>query len=72
MCAQRGTYMLGHDGEPIRALGVIEDITEAEAQREQLQMQAAIIERMSEGVMLLARDGTILFANPALEKTVRL
>jgi PAS domain S-box-containing protein len=65
---QRGTYMLGHDGEPIRAFGVIEDVTDAEAQREQLQMQAAIIERMSEGVLLLSRDGTILFANPALEK----
>ncbi len=65
---QRGTYMLGHDGAPIRAFGVIEDVTDAEAQREQLQMQAAIIERMSEGVLLASRDGTILFANPALEK----
>ncbi|MEO6187085.1 MAG: PAS domain-containing protein [Steroidobacteraceae bacterium] len=65
---QRGTYMLGQDGSPIRAYGIIEDITAAEAQREQLQMQAAIIERMSDGVMLLAGDGAILFANPALEK----
>jgi PAS domain S-box-containing protein len=65
---QSGTYMLGHDGRPIRAYGVIEDITDAESQREQLQMQAAIIERMSEGVMLVDRDGMILFANPALEK----
>lgn len=65
---QRGTYLLGHDGKPIRAFGVIEDITDSEAQREQLQMQAAIIERMSEGVMLVDCDGMILFANPALEK----
>jgi PAS domain S-box-containing protein len=65
---QRGTYLLGHDGKPVRAFGVIEDITDAEAQREQLQMQATIIARMSEGVMLVTRDGTILFANPALEK----
>jgi len=65
---QRGTYLLGHDGAPIRAFGVIEDITDAEAQREQLQMQAAIIGRMSEGVALLSHTGTILFANPALEK----
>jgi PAS domain S-box-containing protein len=64
----RGTYTLGPDGRSIRAYGVIEDVTEAEEQREQLQLQAAIIERMSEGVMLVARDGTILFANPALEK----
>jgi PAS domain S-box-containing protein len=65
---QRGTYLIGHDGKPIRAYGVIEDITEAEDQRQQLQLQAAIIERMSEGVMLVAPDTTILFANPALEK----
>jgi PAS domain S-box-containing protein len=65
---QRGTYLIGHDGRPIRAYGVVEDITEAEDQRQQLQMQAAIIGRMSEGVMLVARDSTILFANPALEK----
>jgi len=65
---QRGTYLLGHDGKPIRAYGLVEDITEDESQRQQLQLQAAIIERMSEGVMLVARDTTILFANPALEK----
>ncbi|MEO8314937.1 MAG: PAS domain-containing protein [Pseudomonadota bacterium] len=64
---QRGTYLLA-DGKSIRAYGVIEDITDAESRRQQLQMQAAIIERMSEGVMLVARDSTILFANPALEK----
>ena len=65
---QRGTYMFGPDAKPIRAYGIVEDITDAEAQREQLQMQAAIIERMSEGVVLANRDGIILFANPALEK----
>lgn len=65
---QRGTYTLGPDGRPIRAFGVIEDITEAEAHREQLQMQAAIIARMSEGVLLADRAGTILYANPGLEK----
>lgn len=65
---QRATYTLGHDGKPIRAFGVVEDITDEEAQREQLQMQAAIIGRMSEGVMLVASSGEILFANPALEK----
>jgi PAS domain S-box-containing protein len=63
-----GTYLLGSDGRPLRALGVIEDVTEAHQQRQQQQLQAAIIERMSEGVMLLARDGTILFVNPAFEQ----
>lgn len=65
---QRGTYLLGPDGKAIRAYGLIEDITDSEVQREQLQMQAAIIERMSEGVLLVSKDGTILFANPALER----
>lgn len=65
---QRGTYTLGPDGLPIRAFGVIEDITSAESQRERLQLQAAIIERMSEGVLLVDREGTILFANPAAER----
>lgn len=36
------------------------------AQREQL--QSAIVERMSEGVLLLAPDAAILFANPAAER----
>lgn len=63
---QRGTYTLGPDGRAIRAFGVIEDITEPESQRERLQLQAAIIERMSEGVLVADREGTILFANPAL------
>jgi PAS domain S-box-containing protein len=65
---QRGTYMREPDGKPVRAFGVVEDITDAEAQREQLRMQAAIIERLSEGVMLASREGIILFANPALER----
>jgi PAS domain S-box-containing protein len=62
-----GTYHVGPDGRPIRALGVIEDVTESQEQRQQLQLQAAVIERMSEGVLLLNRDGTILFANQAFE-----
>ena len=63
-----GTYHLAPDGKPIRALGVIEDVTAAQEQSRQLQLQAAIIDRMSEGVLLVRRDGNILFANPALEK----
>lgn len=65
---QRATYLPGPDGRPIRAYGVIEDVSAEEQRREQLRMQAAIIERMSEGVMLVSREGLILFANPALER----
>jgi PAS domain S-box-containing protein len=66
--SQRSTYTLGPDSKPIRAFGVVEDVTEAHEQSEKLKLQAAIIERMSEGVILVSRDATILFANPALEK----
>src|SRR5688572_9628141 len=37
---------------------------------QQLALQAAIIDRMSEGALLLARDGTIHFANAAIEDTL--
>jgi PAS domain S-box-containing protein len=36
----------------------------------QLKLQSGIVERMSEGVLVVARDGTILFANPAIEATL--
>jgi PAS domain S-box-containing protein len=64
---QRGTFTIGPGGKAIRSFGLVEDITETERQRNQLQLQVNIIERMSEGVMLLDRLGQIQFANPALE-----
>ena len=64
---QHGTYALGPDGKVLRAFGVVEDITEVERQQGQLQLQSAVMEHMSEGVLLVNRAGTILFANPALE-----
>ncbi|MEO8306541.1 MAG: PAS domain-containing protein [Pseudomonadota bacterium] len=67
----RGTFNIGSDGRAIRSFGLVEDITETEHQRNQLQLQANIIERMSEGVMLLDRQGLIQFANPALERLFR-
>jgi PAS domain S-box-containing protein len=63
----RGTYALDHDGKAFRAYGVIEDITNSHAQSEQLQMQANIIERMSEGIILIGPDLKIMHANPAME-----
>lgn len=68
---QRGTYTIGSDGRAIRSYGLVEDVTEAEQQRAQMRMQVSIIERMSEGVMLLDRKGLIQFANPALERLFR-
>jgi PAS domain S-box-containing protein len=68
---QRGTFTIGPGGKAIRSFGLVEDITETERQRNQLQLQVNIIERMSEGVMLLDRLGQIQFANPALERLFR-
>ncbi len=67
----RGTFTIGPDGKAVRSFGLVEDITETERQRNQLQLQVGIIERMSEGVMLLDRLGQIQFANPALERLFR-
>jgi PAS domain S-box-containing protein len=68
---QRGTFTIGPGGKAIRSFGLVEDITDTEQQRNQLQLQVNIIERMSEGVMLLDRLGQIQFANPALERLFR-
>jgi len=68
---QRGTYTIGADGKAIRSYGLVEDVTGAEQQRNQMRMQIGIIERMSEGVMLVDRQGLVQFANPALERLFR-
>lgn len=54
------------DGAGRMVRGYVLDMT----WRQQMQLQAEIIERMSEGVLLVARDGTIRFANRALEITL--
>ena len=64
----RATYMLGPDGEILRAFGIIEDVTENRRQQHQLRMQASIIERMHEGVMLLDSNAQILFTNSAIDR----
>jgi PAS domain S-box-containing protein len=54
------------DGRGHMVRGYVTDVT----WRHRVQLQAEIIERMSEGVMLLARDGVIRFVNSALESTL--
>ena len=72
MCASVAPTCWGTMAQPIRAYGVIEDVTDAEAQREQLQMQAAIIERMSEGVMLVVARRHHPVRQPRTREDVRL
>ena len=56
------------DGEVVGVVANIEDVTESRRLQEQQQLQANIIERMQEGVMLLDREARILFTNPSLDK----
>ena len=55
-------------GEPGCGLvrGYVMDVTWSE----RIKLQAAIIERISEGVMLVSRDGLIHFVNPVFEATL--
>lgn len=58
---------VNRDGRAIGLVANVADVTESRRQQEHQQLQANIIERMHEGVMLLDRDARILFTNPALE-----
>ena len=54
------------DGPGRMVRGYVMDVT----WQHRMELQAGIIERMNEGVILLARDGTIRFVNSALESTL--
>lgn len=54
------------DGPGRMVRGYVMDVT----WQHRMELQAGIIERMNEGVILLARDGTIRFVNAALEATL--
>lgn len=56
-----------HEGCVIGVAANVADVTDTRREQENQQLQANIIERMREGVMLLDRNAHILFANPALE-----
>lgn len=55
------------EGEVIGLVANVTDITDARHQQAQQRLQASIIERMREGVMLMDRNAQILFTNPALD-----
>ena len=55
-------------GEVYRIAGIAEDITERKRTREMLQMQAAILENMAEGVVVTDEKGLIVQMNPAGER----
>jgi PAS domain S-box-containing protein len=55
-------------GEVYRIAGLAEDVTEPRKSRETLQMQAAILENMAEGVVVTDEQGVIVQMNPAAER----
>jgi PAS domain S-box-containing protein len=62
----RARWEARRDGTGRLVRGYVTDVT----WRERLKLKAGVIERMSEGVVLLSRDGIIHFANQALESTL--
>jgi PAS domain S-box-containing protein len=55
-------------GEVYRIAGIAEDITEQKQTGQTLQMQAAILENMAEGVVVTDAQGGIVQMNPAAER----
>lgn len=56
-------------GQVYRIAGIAEDVTAQRQDREDLLLLAAAIEHTGEGVIITDADGTILYVNPAFEKT---
>ena len=53
----------------LHLLLLVSDIAERKQTEEALKLQSLVLQNMAEGVLLLAPDMTIQFANPALEST---
>jgi PAS domain S-box-containing protein len=65
----RGTYFYSPDGKPTRLLGVAWDVTERrKGEAERLRLTAAI-EHAGESFIIIARNGPIVYVNPAFERT---
>ena len=56
------------EGQVIGVVANMTDVTESRRQEDEKRLQANIIDRMREGVMLLDREAEILFTNPALDQ----
>jgi diguanylate cyclase (GGDEF)-like protein/PAS domain S-box-containing protein len=63
----RGETQYGDDGQPLRAFGTIQDVTEQVLASERLQQAAAVFESTLEGVILTDLRGRILDVNQAFE-----
>ncbi|MFB2836059.1 PAS domain S-box protein [Floridanema evergladense] len=65
----RGKAVYDKSGQPLRALGVLLDISDRKRAKQMLELQAVITRNMAEGICLVrADDGTIVYANPKFEQ----
>lgn len=64
---EQGETHYGSDGQPLRTLGTIQDVTDQVRVSEQLQQAAAVFESTLEGVMITDLEGCILDVNQAFE-----
>ena len=63
------TVIRDADGEPTRTIATIEDITERRQVEESHARLATAVEQAAETIMITDAKGTILYANPAFERT---
>ncbi|MBD2426404.1 EAL domain-containing protein [Phormidium sp. FACHB-1136] len=63
----RGETQYSDDGQPLRAFGTVQDMTEQVLASERLQQAAAVFESTLEGVMITDLRGRILDVNQAFE-----
>lgn len=64
---ERGETHYSPDGQPLRSLGTIQDVTNQVLASERLQQAAAVFESTLEGVMITDLGGRILDVNQAFE-----
>lgn len=56
------------DGEPKRMLGTVQDVTEKEKQKRELETFKKAVEQSGNSIYITDKDGTIEYVNPAFEK----
>lgn len=65
----KGRGLYDADGNSLRMLGVVIDISDRKLAEQKLELQAVITRNMAEGICLVsAEDGTIIYANPKFEQ----
>ncbi len=64
-----GRVVAGEDGEPVSLQGVTRDITERKRSEAEKDLLRLAIEHSVEAIMITDTEGTIVYVNPAFEKT---